>query len=60
MRLGEYCRMHGNSWTDIGTALGVTRKAVQQRFHAPRKRYSPETMTDDRRQAMDRIGCGTC
>lgn len=52
--------MHGNSWTDIGTALGVTRKAVQQRFHAPRKRYSPEAMTDDRRQAMDRIGCGTC
>ena len=48
----EHCRMHGNSWTDIGTALGVTRQAVQQRFHAPHKRYSPETMTDDLRQAM--------
>ncbi|KOG34445.1 hypothetical protein ADK34_06840 [Streptomyces viridochromogenes] len=44
--------MHGNSWTDIGTALGVTRQAVQQRFHAPRKRYSPEVMTDDLRRAM--------
>ncbi|KOU56943.1 hypothetical protein ADK57_40600 [Streptomyces sp. MMG1533] len=44
--------MHGSSWTDIGTALGVTRQAVQQRFHAPHKRYSPETMTDDLRQAM--------
>jgi Clp amino terminal domain, pathogenicity island component len=48
----EHCRMHGNSWTDIGAALGVTRQAVQQRFHAPHKRYSPETMTEDLRQAM--------
>ncbi|MEV7568722.1 Clp protease N-terminal domain-containing protein [Streptomyces tanashiensis] len=48
----EHCRMHGSSWTDIGTALGVTRQAVQQRFHAPHKRYSPDTMTDDLRQAM--------
>jgi hypothetical protein len=48
----EHCRMHGNSWTDIGTALGVTRQAVQQRFHAPHKRYSPEAMTDGLRQAM--------
>ncbi|MDX3134633.1 Clp protease N-terminal domain-containing protein [Streptomyces europaeiscabiei] len=48
----EHCRMHGSSWTDVGTALGVTRQAVQQRFHAPHKRYSPEMMTDDLRQAM--------
>ncbi|WP_241827055.1 Clp protease N-terminal domain-containing protein [Streptomyces graminilatus] len=48
----EHCRMHGNSWTDIGASLGVTRQAVQQRFHAPHKRYSPEAMTDDLRQAM--------
>ncbi|MEU4206136.1 Clp protease N-terminal domain-containing protein [Streptomyces sp. NPDC039022] len=48
----EHCRMHGNSWTDIGTALGVTRQAAQQRFHAPHKRYSPEVMTDDLREAM--------
>ncbi|MFF6783388.1 Clp protease N-terminal domain-containing protein [Streptomyces sp. NPDC012510] len=48
----EHCRMHGNSWTDIGAALGVTRQAVQQRFHAPHKRYGPETMTDDLRRAM--------
>ena len=48
----EHCRMHGSSWTDIGASLGVTRQAVQQRFHAPHKRYGPETMTDDLRQAM--------
>ncbi|MGW1504373.1 Clp protease N-terminal domain-containing protein [Streptomyces mirabilis] len=48
----EHCRMHGFSWTDIGVALGVTRHAVQQRFQVPYKRYSPETMTDDLRQAM--------
>ncbi|GGZ46808.1 Clp protease N-terminal domain-containing protein [Streptomyces bluensis] len=48
----EHCRMHGSSWTDIGTALGVTRQAVQQRFHAPHKRYSPETMTGSLREAM--------
>ncbi|MEU5894489.1 Clp protease N-terminal domain-containing protein [Streptomyces sp. NPDC047461] len=47
--------MHGNSWTDIGTALGVTRQAVQQRFHAPHKRYSPEMMTDELRQAMTHV-----
>ncbi|GGS08082.1 hypothetical protein GCM10010269_54020 [Streptomyces humidus] len=51
----EHCRMHGNSWTDIGTALGVTRQAVQQRFHAPHKRYSPETMADELRQAMTHV-----
>ncbi|POX52575.1 hypothetical protein C3489_17855 [Streptomyces sp. Ru71] len=48
----EHCRMHGSSWTDIGAALGVTRQAVQQRFHAPHKRYGPETMTEDLREAM--------
>lgn len=48
----EHCRMHGCSWTDIGTALGVTRQAVQQRFHAPHKRYAPETLTEDLRQAL--------
>ncbi|MEU7317766.1 Clp protease N-terminal domain-containing protein [Streptomyces sp. NPDC007083] len=48
----EHCRMHGVSWTEIGAALGVTRQAVQQRFHAPHKRYGPETMTDGLRRAM--------
>ncbi|AGP60922.1 Clp protease N-terminal domain-containing protein [Streptomyces rapamycinicus] len=51
----EHCRMHGSSWTDIGAALGVTRQAVQQRFHAPHKRYDPETMSEDLRQAMTHI-----
>ncbi|WP_234356920.1 Clp protease N-terminal domain-containing protein [Streptomyces sp. NBRC 110028] len=50
-----HCRMHGCSWTDIGTALGVTRQAVQQRFHAPHKRYAPENMTDGLRQAMTHV-----
>ena len=48
----EHCRMHGYSWTDIGTALGVTRQAVQQRFHTPHKRYDPEMMTSGLRLAM--------
>ncbi|WP_234311918.1 Clp protease N-terminal domain-containing protein [Streptomyces griseus] len=48
----EHCRMHGVSWTDIGGALGVTRQAVQQRFHAPHKRYGPDTMTEELRAAM--------
>ncbi|MDT0546858.1 hypothetical protein [Streptomyces lonegramiae] len=47
--------MHGRSWTDIGTALGVTRQAAQQRFHAPHKRYDPETMSEDLRQAMTHV-----
>ncbi|RPF38679.1 Clp protease N-terminal domain-containing protein [Streptomyces sp. TLI_185] len=51
----EHCRMHGVSWTDIGSALGVTRQAVQQRFQAPHKRYSPETMTEDLRRAMSHV-----
>ncbi|MEU7576496.1 Clp protease N-terminal domain-containing protein [Streptomyces sp. NPDC041068] len=51
----EHCRMHGHSWTDIGTALGVTRQAVQQRFHAPHKRYSPDAMTEGLRQAMAHV-----
>ncbi|MEU5644143.1 Clp protease N-terminal domain-containing protein [Streptomyces milbemycinicus] len=51
----EHCRMHGCSWTDIGTALGVTRQAVQQRFHAPHKRYGPETMSEELRQAMTHV-----
>lgn len=51
----EHCRMHGCSWTEIGTALGVTRQAVQQRFHAPHKRYAPEMMTRGLRQAMTHI-----
>ncbi|MET9834249.1 Clp protease N-terminal domain-containing protein [Streptomyces sp. NPDC006385] len=51
----EHCRMHGCSWTDIGAALGVTRQAVQQRFHAPHKRYGTETMSEDLRRAMAQV-----
>ena len=51
----EHCRMHGHTWTDVGAALGVTRQAVQQRFHAPHKRYGPDMMTEDLRQAMTHV-----
>ncbi|MFG2225507.1 Clp protease N-terminal domain-containing protein [Streptomyces sp. NPDC048644] len=51
----EHCRLHGRSWNDIGAVLGVSRQAVQQRFHAPHKRYPPEVMTDGLQQAMRHI-----
>lgn len=52
----DHCRMHGASWTDIGAALGVSRQAAQQRFHAPHKRYSPDDDFDDElRQAMTHV-----
>lgn len=51
----EHCRMHGYSWTDIGSILGVTRQGAQQRFLAPHKRYRPEEFTEELRQAMTRV-----
>lgn len=48
----EHCRLHGCSWTDIGTALGVTRQAAQQRFLAPHKHYEPEEFAGELREAM--------
>lgn len=48
----EHCRLHGCSWNDIGTALGVTRQAAQQRFLAPHRPYDPEEFSDELRQAM--------
>ncbi|MFC7303306.1 Clp protease N-terminal domain-containing protein [Streptomyces monticola] len=51
----EHCRMHGVSWADIGSALGVTRQAAQQRFHAPHKRYSQEDFTEELRTAMTHV-----
>ncbi|QKW11088.1 hypothetical protein HUT18_22325 [Streptomyces sp. NA04227] len=47
--------MHDRTWTDIGTALGVTRQAVQQRFHAPHKRYPAERLTEELRTAMAEV-----
>ena len=38
-QLGEaifFLRVHGYSWTDIGTRLGVTRQAAQQRWGTQR------------------------
>ncbi|NBE56407.1 hypothetical protein GUY60_34245 [Streptomyces sp. YC537] len=52
----DHCRMHGASWTDIGAALGVSRQAAQQRFHAPHKRYNPdEHFTQELRLAMGHV-----
>jgi hypothetical protein len=51
----EHCRMHGRSWTDIGSILGVTRQAAQQRFLAPHKRYAPEEFTEELHQAMTSV-----
>lgn len=48
----EHCRLHGCSWTDIGTALGVTRQAAQQRFLAPHKQYDPDELAAELRTAM--------
>ncbi len=51
----EHCRMHGYSWADIGSVLGVTRQAAQQRFLAPHRRYRPEEFTEELRRAMPRV-----
>jgi ATP-dependent Clp protease ATP-binding subunit ClpA len=48
----EHCRLHGCSWADIGTALGVTRQAAQQRFLAPHRQYDPEEFSGELRQAL--------
>jgi hypothetical protein len=47
----EPCRHTGRSWGDIGTALGVTRQAAQQRFLAPFREYGPEEISDELRTA---------
>ncbi|MGI8334213.1 Clp protease N-terminal domain-containing protein [Actinomadura scrupuli] len=43
----EHCRLHGGSWAQIGTALGVTRQAAQQRYLAPQWRYEPEEFAEE-------------
>lgn len=51
----EHCRLHGCSWTDIGTALGVTRQAAQQRFLTPHREYAPGELSEEIRQAMTQM-----
>ncbi|GAA4088491.1 Clp protease N-terminal domain-containing protein [Actinomadura miaoliensis] len=48
----EHCRLHGCSWTDIGSALGVSRQAAQQRFLVPHRAYDPDEYAEELRQAM--------
>ncbi|SEG83860.1 Clp amino terminal domain-containing protein, pathogenicity island component [Thermomonospora echinospora] len=43
----EHCRLHGHSWTQIGTALGVTRQAAQQRYLAPHRTYEPGEFAEE-------------
>jgi hypothetical protein len=43
----EHCRLQGYSWAEIGTALGISRQAVQQRYRAPRSRYGPEEFAEE-------------
>lgn len=51
----EHCRLHGVSWSDIGTALGVTRQAAQQRFLAPHVKYEQSEFAEELRTAMARM-----
>jgi hypothetical protein len=51
----EHCRMHGYTWSEIGSVLGVTRQAAQQRFLAPHRQYAPEEFTGELRQAMAHV-----
>jgi hypothetical protein len=51
----EHCRMHGYTWAEIGSVLGVTRQAAQQRFLAPHREYAPEEFTEELRRAMTEV-----
>lgn len=51
----EHCRMHGYTWGEIGTVLGVTRQAAQQRFLAPHREYAPEEFSGELRRAMAEV-----
>ncbi|MCD0452642.1 hypothetical protein LO762_26170 [Actinocorallia sp. API 0066] len=48
----EHCRLHGYSWSEIGTVLGVSRQAVQQRYLVPHRRYEAEELQEELRTAM--------
>ncbi|MFA1546302.1 Clp protease N-terminal domain-containing protein [Actinomadura chokoriensis] len=43
----EQCRLHGRSWAEIGTALGVSRQAVEQRYRAAGGRCEPEEFAEE-------------
>ena len=47
--------MHGDTWSEIGSVLGVTRQAAQQRFLSPHREYSPDEFTEELRDAMARV-----
>lgn len=51
----EHCRMHGYTWAEIGSVLGVTRQAAQQRFLAPHREYAQEEFTEELRRAMTAV-----
>ena len=43
----EQCRLDGLSWAEIGTALGVSRQAVEQRYRAPQGRCDPGEFAEE-------------
>lgn len=51
----EHCRMHGGTWAEIGSVLGVTRQAAQQRFLAAHRRYSDDEFAPELRAAMAEV-----
>jgi hypothetical protein len=51
----EHARFNGHSWVEIGTALGVSRQAVQQRFVGPLATVDADRLTAELRRAMDAI-----
>lgn len=51
----EHARFHNRPWAEIGTALGVTRQAAQQRFLAPHKEYPSSDFSEELQVAMPAI-----
>lgn len=48
----EHCRLHGYAWSEIGSVLGVTRQAAQQRFLSPHREHDPDTFASELRAAL--------